>query len=130
MNGLTDMKRTPTDKKAEEKKHERIGQEDYPYGLRVSLGHEEMAKLGIDSMPKVGDKVHLQSHAHVISTHEHSRDGQKPNRGVELELRHMAVGSKPQEGMVANPAADGAKNAMDNALNEMKGKPKKAAKSE
>lgn len=98
----------------------------YPYGLRVDLGHEEMQKLGMDSMPKVGDKVHLESHAHVVSASESSHEGdEEPHRRVSLELRHMAV-SPHKEGEVANPAADGAKNAMDSALNELstKGKPK------
>ena len=88
----------------------------YPYGLRVRLGHEEMSKLGMDSMPKVGDKVHLQSHAHVVSASEHHHEGdEQPNRSVELELRHMAVG-KSKEGEVEDPTADGMRNAMDAAL--------------
>lgn len=111
------MARTVKERK-EQTKPSMIG-DKYPYGLRVRLGHEEMGKLGMDTMPKVGDKVHLQSHAHVVSASEHHHEGdEEPNRSVELELRHMAIG-KPKEGEVANPAADGAKNAMDEALGEM-----------
>lgn len=88
----------------------------YPYGLRVDLGHEEMQKLGMDSMPKVGDKVHLESHAHVVSASEHSNEGdEEPHRRVSLELRHMAV-SPHKEGNVDDATADGMKNAMDTAL--------------
>jgi hypothetical protein len=97
----------------------------YAYGLRVRLGHEEMSKLGMDTMPKVGDKVHLQSHAHVVSASESSHEGdEKPNRSIELEMRHMAIGPH-KEGHVDNAAADGAKNAMDSALGELKSKSSK-----
>lgn len=114
---MTHMARTKKERK-EAMKPKGLDGDTYPYGLRVRLGHEEMSKLGMDTMPKVGDKVHLQSHAHVVSASEHHHEGdEEPNRSVELELRHMAVG-KPKEGEVANPTADGMKNAMDAALSK------------
>jgi hypothetical protein len=124
---MTDMKHMARSKKerTEMNKPSAIGGDKYPYGLRVDLGHEEMQKLGMDSMPKVGDKVHLQSHAHVVSASESSHEGDdEPQRRVSLELRHMAVGPAPKEGTIEDPTADGMKGAMDEALS----KPTKPAK--
>ena len=124
---MTHMARTKKERK-EANKIKDPGGETYPWGLRVRLGHEEMSKLGMDSMPKVGDKVHLQSHAHVVSASEHHHEGdEEPNRSVELELRHMAVG-KAKEGEIEDPTADGMKNAMDAALSKPKVSAKKSAK--
>lgn len=119
---MTDMKRTKADKKAREKRYDNMsvggGGDDYHHGLNVSLGHEELSKLGINKMPTVGDKLHLHAHAHVKSVSEDHRDGGKKERRVELELRKMQIKKKGgrKEGMVADPAADGAKAAMDKAL--------------
>lgn len=121
------MARSKQERK-ESMKPRNIDGDKYPYGLRVRLGHEEMAKLGMESMPKVGDKVHLESHAHVVSASENHHEGdEEPNRSVELELRHMAVGNA-KEGEVADPTADGMKNAMDAALSKPKISAKKSAK--
>jgi len=114
---MTHMARSKKER-TESMKPRDINGDKYPYGLRVRLGHEEMSKLGMDSMPKVGDKVHLQSHAHVVSASESSHEGdEEPNRSVELELRHMAIG-KRKEGTVEDATADGMKGAMDEALSK------------
>jgi hypothetical protein len=120
---LTHMARSKKER-TESMKPRDINGDKYPYGLRVRLGHEEMSKLGIDSMPKVGDKVHLHSHAHVVSASESSHEGdEEPNRSVELELRHMAVG-KAKEGVVQDATASGMKGAMDEALSKKTAKKK------
>lgn len=123
---MTHMARSKKERK-EMTKPSSIEGDKYPYGLRVDLGHEEMQKLGMDSMPKVGDKVHLESHAHVVSASEHHNEGDdEPHRRVSLELRHMAVSPHKAEGMIADPTADGMKGAMDAAL----ASPKKGGKKE
>lgn len=123
MAAMTHMARSKQERQEATKPRD-IGGDKYPYGLRVRLGHEEMSKLGMDSMPKVGDRVQLHSHAHVVSASEHHHEGDEtPNRSVELELRHMAVG-KSKEGVVEDGTADGMKNAMDEALAPRKGKGK------
>jgi hypothetical protein len=115
---MAEMKHMARSKKerTEMAKPSNMSGDKYPYGLRVDLGHEEMQKLGMDSMPKVGDKVHLESHAHVVSASEHHNEGdEEPHRRVSLELRHMAV-SPQAEGTVPDATADGMKNAMDEAM--------------
>ena len=118
---MIDMKRTAAERKARDKMYEgKIGGEDYPYGLGVSLDHDSLTKLGIHDLPKVGSKIMLHAHAHVKSAREESREGGQKTRHVELELRHMNVeGGKPgapkkdtsEEGM-----RKGAKAVMDKAL--------------
>ncbi len=105
MENMKDMKRTKADKKAEEERYtgHKVGQDDYPYGLSVSLDHHSLKKLGIENMPKVGSKVKLHSHAHVKSTREENRDG-KMHRSMELELRHMHI--EPGEGTGAEKDGD------------------------
>lgn len=86
----------------------------YPYGLEVSLEHEQLNKLGMDKLPKVGDKLHLHAHAHVTHVSEHSEEGGKKRRSVRLQLRKMHI----QDGELApeRDLAKGAKRAMDKAL--------------
>lgn len=130
MDKMKDMKRTKADKKAEDERYSghKIGQDDYPYGLSVSLDHHSLKKLGIEKMPKVGSKVKLHSHAHVKSTREENRDG-KMHRSMELELRHMHI--EPGEGTGAETDGDsgkkeesmhrGIKDAMDKVLPKEEG---------
>lgn len=114
---MVDMKRTKAEKKAESTKYDNAigpgGQDDYPYGLHVTLDHEMLQKLGIDKLPAVGDKMHLQSHAHVTEVSEESREGGKKRRSVRLQMRKMQV-----EPATAPSPAEGAKAAMDKALQE------------
>jgi hypothetical protein len=123
---LTDMKRTKADKKAEDEKYagHKLGGEDYPYGLSISLDHHSLKKLGLhDKLPKVGSKIKLHAHAHVKSAREEQREGGKTHRHVELELRHMAIEHKGGDPALEHDKADqeknkGMKKAMDEALAE------------
>jgi hypothetical protein len=118
---MIDMKRTAAEKKARDKEFDhKIGGEDYPYGLGVSLGHDELTKLGIHTLPTVGSKIMLHAHAHVKSASESSRDGGRKERRVELELRHMNVegakAGKPKPDTSEEGMRRGAKAAMDKVL--------------
>jgi hypothetical protein len=112
------MKRTAAEKKARDKSYEgKIGGDDYPYGLGVSLDHDSLSKLGIHTLPKVGSKIKLHAHAHVKSASEESRDGGQKTRRVELELRHMMLEAlKPEHANDEEGNLKGAKAAMDKAL--------------
>jgi hypothetical protein len=127
MKGMADMKRTKADKKAEDEKYagHKLGAEDYPYGLTVSLDHHSLKKLGMhDKLPKVGSKLMLHAHAHVKSAREEQREGGKHHRHVELELRHMAIdGHSDKDPAVKREEDDqkhnkGARKALDEALTE------------
>lgn len=124
---LTDMKRTKADRKAQKEKYDTVspgGGDDYPYGLSMHLGHEELTKLGLDKLPRVGDKLHLRAHAHVTSVSENHRDGGKSERRIELQLRKMEVAAekKASEGEIHEGKLTGAMAAMDKALDKKEGK--------
>lgn len=126
---MVDMKRTKADKKAEDAKYEahKVGGDDYPYGLTVSLDHHGLKKLGMhDKLPKVGSKIKLHAHAHVKSAREEQREGGKTHRHVELELRHMAVEHEGKDSAVEREEDDqkktaGARKAIDEALTKAGG---------
>jgi hypothetical protein len=59
---------------------------EYPHGLSVHLNHESLKKLGLHKdPPQVGDKLHLQAHAHVTS----ARQDANGEHHVELQLRKL-----------------------------------------
>lgn len=121
MKGMTDMKRTKSERKAENTPMKSDG-DSYPYGLSVRLDHHSLKKLGMhDKLPKVGDKLKLNAHAHVVSVSDHSHEGGESSKHVELQLRHMGIegGGKNLEkpdGDTEEGLKKGAKNAMDKVL--------------
>lgn len=124
---MVDMKRTKADKKAEREKYDghKIGEDDYPYGLSISLDHHSLKKLGMHEgeMPKVGSKIKIHAHAHVKSTSEDSRDSGRKHRRMELELRHIGLeegagkGKNQEKGDGDTEQVNkGMKHAMDRAI--------------
>ena len=62
---------------------------DYPFGLRICLTHDELAKLGIEDDPDVGDLLHMEIMAEVTSyTNSDGESG--PQRRVELQIKMIA----------------------------------------
>jgi hypothetical protein len=90
MSKLVDLKRTKADQKADKPTPAGPADDPYPYGLRVSLGEDELKKLGVD-LPKVGTKMHLRAHAVVHSASQDERQGGKRNRRVELQIQRLAL---------------------------------------
>ncbi|MDE2097466.1 MAG: hypothetical protein KGL39_09495 [Patescibacteria group bacterium] len=124
MTKLVDLKRTKAEKKADSNPSTYEGN-DYPYGLTVELDHDALQKLGIDKMPKAGDTMHVQAHAHVKSVEERQHSGGKKSRRMSLELRKMAIAATQRaanEGEVHEGKLDGALAAMDQALDKKEGK--------
>jgi hypothetical protein len=63
----------------------------YPYGLCISLGKEELEKLGITALPKVGGEMMITAKAVVKSTSAYDTQGGTDMR-VELQITDMDVG--------------------------------------
>lgn len=128
---MTDMKRSKKERKEEsEGMGHKIGEDDYPYGLSIRLDHHGLKKLGLHegAMPKVGSKLTLHAHAHVKSAGESHHEGGKPNRHLELELRHMNIEGGAQNGSKKLMGKDGdseemhkgMKDSIDTAVNSPK----------
>jgi hypothetical protein len=96
---LADMKRTKAEKTAREKSWKDgpvMGDDaDYHHGLRVSLDHESMNKVGMSETPKPGTEYRIEAHGRVVSASDSSREGQKsPDRRVEILIHRM--GAEPK----------------------------------
>jgi len=88
LSGMIDMKRTP----AEATETLAMDQPSYPYGLCLSLGHEELEKLGIGSGElNVNDMLHLHALAVVTSVSNHDNVNTGPSCRVELQITHISA---------------------------------------
>jgi hypothetical protein len=64
----------------------------YPYGLCISLGKEELTKLGITSLPKVGSEMLIHAKSVVKSTSAYDTQGEGQDMRVELQITDMGIG--------------------------------------
>jgi len=72
-------------------------EEKYPWGLRINLGDEELKKLGIKELPKVGQELPFTATVKVVGVRSNeSQDGE--NRNVELQITECAL-EMGKEGM-------------------------------
>lgn len=69
---------------------------DYPYGLKISLTHKELEKLGLDADCDVGDMLDIRCFATVTSVSK-SEDGDGQRCSVELQIEKMAVEDEMNE---------------------------------
>lgn len=88
-------------------------QPEVPYGMHVTLHHEELKKLGMKHLPKAGDKLHMRAHVHVARVSESHESGGEKNRTVEMHIHKMAL-EQPKKS--ESEVAKGAKEEMDKVL--------------
>lgn len=70
----------------------------YPWGLSISLGDEVLEKLGISTLPQVGQRMKLVAVVEVCSTSQYNnQDG--TDKGVSLQITQMGL-----EGDTPDPA--------------------------
>ncbi len=75
---LTSMRMAKKPKMEEMSSPSPVQEEQYPYGLKVNLEHDDMKKLGIKKLPKAGDIHKFTAHAKVTRAEESSSvDGGK-----------------------------------------------------
>lgn len=98
---LVSMKRTKDDKRGDQMDTapaEAI-EPDYPWGLVLHLDKDELAKLGLKDLPKVGAKVMIQAKVTVtrVSQEASSDRGGEERRSVDLQVTDMALGTGEKE---------------------------------
>lgn len=93
---MIDLKRTPADKKeeAQEMAPTPASQPDYGYGLCLHLEDEELKKLGITDLPKVGTPFRIEAMAVVKGVSERDYGA---NQESCLDLQIMAMDLTPDE---------------------------------
>ena len=69
---------------------------DYPYGLRISLTHKELEKLGLDADCEFGDMLDMRCFATVTSVSKHEVNGEG-TCCVELQIEKMSVEDEMDE---------------------------------
>ena len=68
----------------------------FPWGLRISLTHKELEKLGLDADCDVGDMIDMRCFATVTSVNKNDNtDG--PSCRVELQIEKMSVENEMDE---------------------------------
>lgn len=63
----------------------------YPYGLNIRLENETIDKLGIDSMPSVGEELMVLAKAKVESVSVNEQSSGEKYRTISLQITDMAV---------------------------------------
>lgn len=92
---MVDMRKTPQDTK-DSAAMIAPDANIYPYGLCLSLGNEELEKLGLDCDCEVGDMIHLFCLASVTSVSQNATENGE-NKRVELQIKFMSVESEDAE---------------------------------
>lgn len=71
---------------------------EYPYGLRISLGHEELQKLGINEMPALDSEHRLVALVCVVGTSvTEDQSSEKPMRSLQLQIEQMSLSPAKEE---------------------------------
>lgn len=71
-------------------------QPDYPYGLSISLSHDDLAKLDLEDDCEVGDMIDLRAFAKVTSCSKREVGGKAETR-IELQITHLSVENEDTE---------------------------------
>lgn len=71
--------------------------EEYPYGLRIRLGNEELAKLNMPELPAIDSEFKLTALVCVVSVTQSDSANGEPYRSVELQIEKMSLVSAKEE---------------------------------
>lgn len=91
---IVSMERTAAEKKAAEERYKdgpATAGPDFPWGLCLNLGKDELAKLGITDLPEVGDEFHIYAVTKVTRVSASASEGGEDSKGVELQITHMGA---------------------------------------
>lgn len=93
---LIDLKRTPKEKKedAQEAVPSPDNQPDYSYGLCLHLEDDELQKLNITQLPRVGDEYEIKAVARVKSVSARDDDGGSESC-MDLQITMMEATLEP-----------------------------------
>ena len=92
---LTDMRRSKKERKKQSNEDAvDINTPAIPYGLRITLDDESLKKLGIKTLPNVGDRMVVAAIGTVNSVSEHDSTRNK-SRDVSIELEKLDVSPVP-----------------------------------
>ena len=67
--------------------------EEYPYGMRLSFGTDQMGKFPQLEKVKVGEKVGIQGIGEIMEVRKVDRQGDKNQFSVEIQLQKVGIKS-------------------------------------
>jgi hypothetical protein len=73
----------------------------YPYGLCIRLGKDELEKLGITALPKVGTEMMVMAKGFVESTSAYETQGEGTDMSVKVQITDIEVGAASASGNAA-----------------------------
>lgn len=92
---LSDMRVTDEEKKENEvrccDRPDGYDGPDYPWGLGIYLDKDTMAKLGMATMPQIGEVMQIQAVAKVNSLSQNSSENGEDSKSVGLQIMLMGV---------------------------------------
>lgn len=105
---LVSMERTKAERKAAEDRYKEmpISGSDFPYGLTINLGKDELAKLGVTKMPGVDDEIELTAMCKVTRVSSSASTQGDDSKSVELQITSMCIEPEADEPTGFQKAAD------------------------
>lgn len=83
-----------------------VEREEYPYGLRLTLDNDALAKLGMTELPAIDREFKLMALCCVVAVSQSERADGEPYRSVELQVEQMAlVPAEEESGESSDDAA-------------------------
>ena len=109
MSKLVDLKMTKKEKK-ESAPTAVSGMPDYPWGTRLSLNDEALEKLGMKTLPRVGDKVQVTGVGVITSVSQHESE-KREDRNVEIQIQQIGIDTGKLEEKIEGSIRDGVRKA-------------------
>ncbi|MCB7130173.1 MAG: hypothetical protein J3T61_11615 [Candidatus Brocadiales bacterium] len=85
---LVSMKRTKKDKRDD--RAESVDENNFPYGLTISLDDESLTKLGIKELPPVGEAKIIVAVGRVSSVSENSNE-RRTHRNMSIQIEKIEI---------------------------------------
>lgn len=73
----------------------------YPWGLKITLDDDSLAKLGITTLPAVGTKMQFTAVCEVCSSSSYQDQGGEAETSLGLQITGMELSSPQSEGNAA-----------------------------
>lgn len=101
---LVSMKETAAEEKAEQASLDSPAP-DYPYGLRLSLGRNELKKLGMKDLPEIGDEFEIVARGKVVSISQSESERGDGYKCADIQITEMSLTDPDEEAEPDGPMA-------------------------